>query len=124
MYLKSVRDHYNHLEKEKERKIREKEKASGIAPEHSAFDDSLEDIIESFKIIDEEDQRQVGANKEKADADVAIAADMRNASMETFSETKKREGGTRCEKSKRATESDTVAFLRQEAELDAELKRK
>lgn len=28
--LKSVRDHYNHLEKEQKRKIREEEKASGI----------------------------------------------------------------------------------------------
>ena len=80
-----VRDHYNHLEKEQKRKIREEEKASGIAPEHSAFDDSMEDIIERFKARDEDDQRQVAANKEKADADAAVAADMRKASMETFS---------------------------------------
>ena len=96
--LKSVRDHYNHPEKEQKRKIREEEKASGIAPEHSAFDDSMEDIIERFKARDEDDQRQAAANKEQADADAAVAADMRKASMETFSQTKKTEGGARCEK--------------------------
>ena len=89
--LKSVRDHYNHLEKEQKRIIREEEKAFGIAPEHSSFDDSMEDIIERFKARDE-DQRQVAANKDKADADAAVAADMRKASMETFSQTKKWKG--------------------------------
>ena len=73
-------------------KIREEEKASGIAPEHSSFDDSMEDIRERFKARDEEDKRQVAANKEKADADAAVAADMRKASMETFSLTKRRKG--------------------------------
>ena len=52
----------------------------------------MEDIIERFKARDEEDQRQVAANKERADADAAVAADMRKASMETFSQTKKRKG--------------------------------
>ena len=98
--LRSVQDHYNHLMKEQKRKIREEEKASGIAPEHSASDDSMDDIIERFKARDEKDQRQVNvaANKEQADADAAVAADMRKASMETFSQTKKRKGGARCEK--------------------------
>ena len=121
MCLKSVRDHYNHLEKEQTRKIREEEKGSGTAPEH--FDDSMDDIIERLKARDEEDQRQVAANEEKADADAAVAASMREASMETFSQTKKRKGEQEVRKSTRATVSDTVAFLREKAELDAELKR-
>ena len=70
MCLRCVRDHYNNLMKEQKRKIREEEKASGISPEHSAFDDSMDDIIERFKARDEEDQRQVAANKEQADADM------------------------------------------------------
>lgn len=73
--------------------------------------------------ISEEDQRQVAASKEKADADAAVAVDMRKASMETFSPTKKRKGEQDVKKSKRATGSDTVAFLIEKAELDAELKR-
>ena len=94
--LKSVRDHYNHLEKEQKRKIREEEKASGIAPEHSAFDDSMEDIIERFKAWDEEDQRQVAASKEKADADSAEKGLYGNIFTN-----QKTEGGTRCEKKAR-----------------------
>lgn len=82
----------------------------------------MEDIIDRFKARDE-DQQQVAANKEKADADAAVAADMRKASMEAFSQTKKRKGGQDVKKSKRATGSDTVAFLREKAKLDAELKR-
>ena len=83
----------------------------------------MEDIIESLKARDEADQRQVAAYKEKADADAAVAADMRKASMETFSQTKKQKGEQEVKKSKRATGSDTVALLREKAELDAELKR-
>lgn len=85
--------------------------------------ESTEDIIERLKARDEEDQRQVAANKEKADADADVAADMRKASMETFSQTKKRKGEQDVKKSKRATGSTTVAFSREKAELDAELKR-
>ncbi|XP_068707511.1 caldesmon-like [Montipora foliosa] len=83
----------------------------------------MEDIVERFKARDEEDQRRVAANKVKADADAAVAADMRKATMETFSQTKKRKGEQDVKKSKRATGSDTVAFLREKAELDAALKR-
>ena len=111
--LKSVRDHYNHLEKEQKRKIREEEKASGIAPEYSAFDDSMEDIIERFKARDEEDQRQIADNKKQGDADAAVTADMRKASMETVYKdccccccccfaNQKTEGLTRCERKQEA----------------------
>ncbi|XP_028413114.1 uncharacterized protein LOC114535973 [Dendronephthya gigantea] len=54
---KSVRDHYNLLEKQQKRKLREEERASGIAPDHSEFEISIEDIIERFKNRDEEDDR-------------------------------------------------------------------
>lgn len=47
-------DHYILLEKEQKNRIRE-EKASGIAPEHAPFDDSMTDIIERFKERDAED---------------------------------------------------------------------
>ncbi|PFX17925.1 hypothetical protein AWC38_SpisGene17722 [Stylophora pistillata] len=46
---KSVRDPYILLEKEQKNKIREEKKASGIAPQHTPFDDSMTEIIERFK---------------------------------------------------------------------------
>ena len=36
---------------------REEEKASGIAPVHTSFDDSMADIIERFREKDAEDQQ-------------------------------------------------------------------
>lgn len=42
---KSIRDHYILLEKEQKYKIREEEKASGIAPQHTPFDESMTEII-------------------------------------------------------------------------------
>ena len=55
---KSVRDHYILLEKEQKKKTREEEKASGIAPVHMPFDDSMANIIERFRERDCEDYQQ------------------------------------------------------------------
>ena len=54
---KFVRDHYILLEKEQKKKIGEEEKVSGIAPEHTPFDDSTTDTIERFKERDAEGQQ-------------------------------------------------------------------
>ena len=56
MNRNSVRDIYIMFEKEQKRKIRVEEKASGIAPEHTPYDDFRTDIIERFKERDAEDQ--------------------------------------------------------------------
>ncbi|PFX27278.1 hypothetical protein AWC38_SpisGene8046 [Stylophora pistillata] len=61
---KSVCDHYIMLEKEQKNKIRE-EKASGIALQHTPFDDSMTDIIEQFKERDAEDQQLESEKKGK-----------------------------------------------------------
>jgi hypothetical protein len=45
---KSLRDHYNLLEKQQKKRLREEAKASGISPDHSEFEDAMEDIIELF----------------------------------------------------------------------------
>ena len=110
---KSVRDHYIFLEKEQKKKVREEEKASGIAPLHTSFDDSMAAIIQHFRETDAEDQQQ----------DAAKAVEMRKSSMETFAQSKKRKGEQEQKKSKRSTGAETVAYLREKAELDASLKR-
>lgn len=61
---KSVCDHYIMLEKEQKNKIRE-EMASGIALQHTPFDDSMTDIIEQFKERDAEDQQLESEKKGK-----------------------------------------------------------
>lgn len=125
---KSVRDHYNLLEKQQKRKLREEERASGIAPDHSEIEISIEDIIERFKNKDEEDERQEAWKKEKADVETAKAVEMRQLSMETLAASKKRKAETNNEgeKPKRSVScsgSETIAYLKRKAEVDAELKR-
>ena len=103
---KSVRDHYIFLEKEQKKKVREEEKASGIAPLHTSFDDSMAAIIQHFR-----------------ETDAAKAVEMRKSSMETFAQSKKRKGEQEQKKSKCSTGTETVAYLREKAELDASPKR-
>ena len=81
---KSVRDHYIFLEKEQKKKVREEEKASGIAPLHTSFDDSMAAIIQHFRETDAEDQQQDAEKRGKADEETAKAVEMRKSSMETF----------------------------------------
>ena len=111
---KSVRDHYIFLEKEK---------ASGIAPVHTPFDDSMADIIERFREKEAEDQQQDVEKRGKADEETAKAVEMRKSSMETFAQSKKRKGEQEQKKSKRFAGTETVAYLREKAELHASLKR-
>ena len=42
---KSIRDHYNLLEKQQKKRLRDEEKASGISPVHSDFENAMENII-------------------------------------------------------------------------------
>ena len=59
---RSVRDRFNILKNNFAKQHREEECASGISPEISEVDESLEDIIERFK---ERDENQRKENKEK-----------------------------------------------------------
>ena len=122
---KSVRDHYNHLEKEHKKKIRFEERSSGISPEESDFDKSMEDVIERFRSKDEEDKLQADERKGKAGAETAKAEEMRAKAMETFKTGKKRksDGGEPDKKSKKTSASETMTYLKEKAELAAELKR-
>ena len=59
----------------------------------------------------------------KADEQTAKAVEMRKSSMETFTQSKKRKGEQEQKKSKRSIGTETVAYLREKAQLDASLKR-
>lgn len=83
----------------------------------------MTDIIERFKERDAEDQRLDSEKRKKAGEETAKAVEMRKASMETFSHSKKRKGEWEQKKCKRSTGNETVAYLREKAELDASLKK-
>jgi hypothetical protein len=122
---KSVRDHYNLLEKQQKKRLKDEETASGISPDHSEFEDAMEDIIERFMGKDEEDQKKYSEKKEKCEADASKILEMRQSAMESLAESKKRKGGDQGEKRKRklSNGSDTIAYLQQRYQMDSELKR-
>lgn len=124
---KSVRDHYNLLEKQQKRRLREEEKASGISPEPTELESALEDIMELFSNRDEEEKLKEVDSKENAEAEASKALEIRQLAMETLAESKKRKCETKDGgKPKRKVSSngtDTIAYLKMRSELDAELKR-
>lgn len=83
----------------------------------------MTDIIERFKERDAEDQHLDSEKRKKAEEETAKAVEMRKASMETFAQSKKRKGEQEQKKCKRSKGTETVAYLREKAELDASLKR-
>lgn len=83
----------------------------------------MTDIIERFKKRDAEDQLKDSEKRDKADEETAKAVEKRKASMETSAQSKKRKGEQEQKKCKRSTSTETVAYLREKAELDSSLKR-
>ena len=81
----------------------------------------MEDIIERFKARDEEDQRQVAANKGRCRC--CCSSRYEKGLCGNIFVDQKTEGGTRCEKEQEGYRIRYSSFLREKAELDAELKR-
>ena len=66
------------------------DKASGIAPNHTKIDESLHDLIERFDEADAARQKATAEKKSKIEEELVQAQNMRNVSLETFGETRKR----------------------------------
>ena len=118
---RAVRDHYKLLEKKFSKKNSDEEKATGIAPpEESELDQGLRDIIDQFhdfdsKRMEEKHQKELKTNKE-----TLIAEEFRNASLETFGETKRRLSSgneddftSPKQKKRRSGGSETFSYLRE-----------
>ena len=111
---RSVRDRYSLLVKKFKAKRRAEDKASGIAPEHSELDDALLDLIERFEEADSQRTKASAEKKSKQEEEYSQAQDMRNASLETFGETRKRkenepEGSQK--RSRRSTTHDYISYF-------------
>ncbi|XP_046863460.1 trichohyalin-like [Xenia sp. Carnegie-2017] len=124
---KSVRDHYTLLQKQQKKRLREEEKASGISPEPSAVETSIEEIIQLFRNRDEEEKILEEKQKQNSVAEVEKAVEIRQQSMETLAETYKRKSQSKDgEKPKRrmsSNGSEIIAYLQQKSRVYAELKR-
>ena len=127
---RACRDHYKLLEKKFVRRINEEEKASGIAPEEETeLDNAIRNAWEQFKEFDKKHNDEKQKKESEASKEIAVAQEFRNASLETFGQTRKRlnfeedsSSSPRQKKSKSST-SETIAFLREKNESELELRR-
>ena len=120
---RSVRDHYSTMEKRRRKKVREEDRASGIAPEEDKELDQLLD--ETIELFDESD-KITDQTKQKQEEEAKKAEEMRKRSLETFKDSAKRNAdeqqGARPKKG-RASGASTLAYLKDRAEVEATLKR-
>ena len=78
---RSVRDRYNYLEKRFKEKVRTEERATGICPQEE-MSQAIRDIMERFR------ESQQAPNVTKSNQkDLAQGKEMRQQSLETYSET-------------------------------------
>ena len=122
---RSVRDRYNSLEKKFKQKNREEEKASGIIPDESDLDKALRDISERFAESNEEFLILFNEKTKVVEDDAGKAWEMRQESLETFGEIRKRTpseeespGSTK----RRNTGSETFQFLKEKIDSEKECK--
>ena len=126
MYFKvtqrSVRDRYNLLVENYKKKEREEARASGIDAEETELDQSVADAIERFREADENHQQESEEKKGKIEADTKKAIEMRKRSLETFGETKERNGEeVKCKRA-RNSGSETIQYLREKSENELKLR--
>ena len=126
---RSVREHFQTLIEKRKVVNREEERASGISPEITEVDILLDELLEMFSSAAFDQQ---AAEKEKVDKrveDVEKAKELRQQSLETLGETRKRrkeEAGDGKQKKVRNTKSvgnDTFAFLEKKMQEDAKIQR-
>ena len=123
---RAVRERFTLIAEKFEKKIKEQEKASGIAPpELSKLEQALEEIISRMK----EAQHEVDANNSKIGDDKRKAEDVRQKALETFAQTKKRKSlgldddeTLTSSKRSRSAGTDTLIYLREKSENDQRLK--
>ena len=104
----------------------EDEGASGISPEKSQSDELLEEIIDKFKEADVEASNERACKRDRAELDRDEAEEMRQRSMEKLGETNKRKTDSGWEESSRrksSNGSDTINYLRERAEREAEMRK-
>ena len=129
---RAVRDRYKILKSHFLQKMTEEEKGSGIAPpELTPVEAALEEIIEKEKEFEKQCSSEDSDKKEKAEKDRKIGEEMRQESLETFAQTKKRkllnseEDDIETPKvgKNRRSGADTLAYLKEKSDKEMEVKK-
>lgn len=125
---RSVRDRYALLEKKYKKKVRDETLASGISCEENEVDLGMDEIVTLFYEADKEHEKCAAEKKKKLEDEANQAAEMRQQSLESFGETRKRSESADSEgtatKRRRSSGSDMVSYLSEKSEREAELKKK
>ena len=123
---RSVHDQYSLLVKKYKSKWRAEDKASGIAPSYTEIDEALYDLIERFDEADAARQKATAEKKSKVEEELVQAQNMRNASLETFGETRKRKendtGEGSQKRSRRSTSNDFISYFSEKHEREISLR--
>ena len=127
---RSVRDHVGNLVNKLKKKLRDEEKATGIAPdEPSELDNALDTIIALEESADAEVHEADTVRAKKVESERAKAESIRLKAMEKLSETRKRESAAGenedddfNNKRPRRRGSDAMVYLSKRAEINYELK--
>ena len=87
---------------------------------------AMDEIVSLFHEADIEHERVATEKKKKFEEEANQAAEMRQQSLESFGETRKRSGSPEATgtKRKRSSGSDMVLYLSEKSEREAELKKK
>ena len=130
---RAVRERYKMLKSHFLQKMREEENGSGIAPpELTPVEAALEEIIEKEKEFEKKHTTEDSDKKEKVEKDRKTTEEMRQESLETFAETKKRKAsngeeeeteGAKFKKNRRSG-TDTLAYLKDKSDQELEVKKK
>ena len=124
---RSVRDHYKLLDKKYKKKINDENKATGIdVPEESELEQALRNAAEMFHDGDLKIETEKQQKSAAAQAEIAVAEEFRNSSLETFGETRKRNATDSSEpapKKKQRTGSETITYLQMKHKDELELRK-
>lgn len=123
---RSLRDHLNKLLKDYARKKLMEEKSSSIAPDVTELDTLLEEVTTLKNDSEFQAKQVVDTQKKTVEEDLKSAQDIRQKSMERWSETRKRSPETSPDetpKRKRKSGSETVTYLREKSEAELEVRK-
>lgn len=118
---RSVRERFKLIKEKFKRKIQDEEKASGIDVEPAS---ELEQALEDICALEESLPAEVMDSKQaKAEANKLKAEEIRQKAMESFGQTKTREGQEEPAKKKRRGGNDSIQFLREKSEKELEVRK-
>ena len=118
---RSVRERYKVLEKRLKKENKQDMRASGKSPEEDVFV-AIRDIVEQFDEALSLQQEAVSEKKKREIEEALQAEEMRNVSLESFAETKKRKK-TEEKMSRKLGGTETLEYLKERAMKDDEYKK-